>query len=117
VSPSRFLRVVAGNALALSALYLGIGVVVEALRVAAPSAAVMRISYALDALPARVLERLGLLHPLREAYTDGRIGESTVRLVFGGTAVGFVFVLALGIAAITLLVRELVARRRRPVEP
>ena len=117
MSSWRFLRVVAGNALALSALYLGIGVVVEALRVVAPSAAVMRVSYALDALPARVLDRFGLLHPLREAYTDGRVGESTVRLLFGGTAVGFVFVLALGIAAITLLVRELVMRRRRPVEP
>jgi hypothetical protein len=117
VNPRRFLQVVAGNALALSALYLGIGVVVEALRVRAPSAAVMRVSYALDALPARVLERLGLLLPLREAYTDGRIGEATVRLVFGATAVGFVFVLALGLAATTLLVRELVIRRRRPVEP
>jgi hypothetical protein len=117
VRPGRFLRVVAANALALSALYLGIGVVVEALRVVAPSAAVMRVSYALDALPARVLDRLGLLHSLREAYTDGRIGESTVRLVFGATAVGFVFVLALGIAGLSLLVRELVMRRRRPVEP
>jgi hypothetical protein len=31
--------------------------------------------------------------------------------------VGFVFVLALGLAAVTLLVRELMARRRHPVEP
>lgn len=117
MNPRRFLRVVAGNALALSALYLAIGVVVEGLRVQAPSAGVMRVSYALDALPARVLERLGLLLPLREAYTDGRIGESTVRLVFGATAVGFVFVLALGLAAVTLLVRELLTRRRDPVGP
>jgi len=116
VTPRRFLRVVAGNALALSALYLGIGVLVEILRTQAPSALVLRFSYALDALPARVLDRLGLLRPLREAYTDGRIGESAVRLVFGATAVGFVFVLALGLAAITLLVRELLARRRHPVE-
>jgi len=117
VTPRRFLQVVAGNALALSALYLGIGVVVEALRVQVPTAAVMRVSYALDALPARVLERLGLFRPLKEAYTDGRVGESTVRLVFGATAVGFVFVLALALAATTLLVRELLIRRRRPVEP
>jgi hypothetical protein len=40
---------------------------------------------------------------LKEAYTDGRIAESTVRLVFGATAVGFVFVLALGLAGVTLL--------------
>lgn len=117
MNPRRFLQVVAGNALALSALYLAIGVAVEALRVVAPSAGVMRVSYALDALPARVLERLGLLLPLREAYTDGRVGESMVRLVFGTTAVGFVFVLAIGLAAMTLLVRELSRRRRDPVGP
>lgn len=117
MSPKRFLQVVAGNALALAALYLAIGVIVEALRVQWPSSGVLRVSYALDALPARVLERLGLLAPLKEAYTDGRIGESMVRLVFGATAVGFVFVLALGLAAMTLLVREILLRRRRPVEP
>lgn len=117
MSPRRFLQVVAGNALALSALYLAVGVVVEGLRVQSPSSTVLRVSYALDALPARVLERLGLLAPLKEAYTDGRIGESTVRLVFGATAVGFVFVLALGLAGVTLLVRELLLRRRNPVEP
>ncbi len=117
MNPRRFLQVVAGNALSLSAIYLLIGVIVEVLRVQSPSTTVMRVSYALDALPARVLERLGLLGPLKEAYTDGRIGESTVRLVFGATAVGFVFVLALGLAATTLLVRELVIRRHNPVEP
>ena len=117
MNPRRFLQVVAGNALSLSAIYLLIGVIVEVLRVQSPSNTVMRVSYALDALPARVLERLGLLGPLKEAYTDGRIGESMVRLVFGATAVGFVFVLALGLAATTLLVRELVTRRRNPVEP
>jgi len=117
VNPRRFLQVVAGNALALSALYLAIGVVVEALRIQAPSTAVLRVSYALDALPARVLERLGLLGPLKEAYTEGRLSESAVRLMFGATAVGFVFVLALGLAATTLLVRELVLRRRHPAEP
>lgn len=117
MNPKRFIQVVAGNALALSALYLAIGVVVEGLRVQWPSSAVMRVSYALDALPARVLGRLGLLGPLKEAYTDGRIGESMVRLVFGLTAVGFVFVLALGLAAMTLLVRGIVIRRRTPVEP
>jgi hypothetical protein len=117
VTPKHFLRVVTGNALALSALYLAIGVLVEALRVVAPSAAVLRVSYALDALPARLLERLGLLVPLREAYTDGRLTEAVVRLVFGVTAVGFVFVLALALAAVTLLVRELLLRRHRPAEP
>ncbi|HVP59533.1 MAG TPA: hypothetical protein VMT11_03150 [Myxococcaceae bacterium] len=117
MNPRRFLQVVAGNALALSALYLAIGVVVEALRIQAPSTAVLRVSYALDALPARVLERLGLLGPLKEAYTEGRLSESAVRLMFGATAVGFVFVLALGLAATTLLVRELVLRRRHPAEP
>ncbi len=117
MTPRRFLQVVTGNALALSALYLAIGVVVEALRVRSPSGTVLRVSYALDALPARVLDRLGLLGPLKEAYTDGRIGESLVRVVFGTTAIGFVFVLALGLAATALLLRELLLRRRNPVQP
>src|SRR5262249_46728991 len=99
------------------ALYLAIGVVVEGLRVQWPSNAVLRVSYALDALPARVLERLGLLGPLKEASTDGRVGASMGRLVFGVTAGGVGFVLARGLAAMTLLVREMVLRRRRPVEP
>ena len=57
--------------------------------------------------------------PVDGVVVEGRssIDESMVRFVFGVTAVGFVFVLALGLAALTLLVRELVIRRRRPVEP
>ena len=101
MNPKRFLQVVTGIKVAERHIRM----------------AVLRVSYALDALPTRVLERLGLLGPLKEAYTDGRVSESMVRLVFGVTAVGFVFVLSLGLAAMTLLVREIVLRRRRPVEP
>ena len=111
MSPGAFLRRVAGNALALSGLYLAVGLVVELLRTHAPSAGALRVSYALDALPARVLDRLGLLVPIREAYTDGRLSESMVRLVFGATAVGFIFSLALVLAGVTLLVRHWVTRR------
>ena len=103
---------VVGNALALSALYLAIGVAVELLRVHAPSGSVLRLSYALDALPARVLEKLGLLIPLREAYTDGRLSEPMVRLIFGSTAVLFVFLLALLIGSATTLTRQWIVRRR-----
>jgi hypothetical protein len=103
---------VAGNALALSALYLAVGVGVELLRAHAPSGALLRLSYALDSLPARVLERLGLLIPLREAYTDGRVSEPIVRLIFGLTAVLFVFLLAFLIGSCTTLLRHWLARRR-----
>ena len=106
-----FFRRAASNALALSALYLTVGLVVELLRTHAPSAAALRVSYALDALPARVLDRLGLLITIREAYTDGRLSESVVRLIFGATAVGFIFCLALLLAAVTVLVRHWVTRR------
>ena len=116
MTPGVFLRRVAGNALALSGLYLAVGVVVELLRAHAPSAAALRVSYALDSLPARVLDRLGLLVPIREAYTDGRLSESMVRLCFGGTAVGFIFALALLLAGLTLLVRHLVTRRARAAD-
>lgn len=111
LTPRDFLRRVAGNALALSAVYLAVGLVVEILRTHAPSASALRVSYALDALPARVLDRLGLLVPIREAYTDGRLSESMVRLLFGTTAVGFIFSLALFLAGLTLLARLWVTRR------
>lgn len=111
MTPGPLLRRAAGNALALSALYLAVGVVVEILRTHAPSAGALRVSYALDALPARVLGRLGLLVSVREAYTDGRLSESMVRLLFGATAVGFIFSLALLLAGLTLVVRHWVTRR------
>jgi hypothetical protein len=116
VNPGTFLRRVASNALALSALYLAVGLVVELLRAHAPSAGALRVSYALDALPARVLDRLGLLLPIREAYTDGRLSESMVRLLFGATAVGFIFSLALLLAALTLAVRHWLTRRTGPAD-
>ena len=111
MTPGAFFRRAASNALALSGLYLAVGVVVELLRTHAPSAGALRVSYALDALPARVLDRLGLLVPIREAYTDGRLSESMVRLCFGATAVGFIFALALLLAAVTVLVRHWLTRR------
>ena len=104
MNPKRFFQVVTGNALALSALYLAIGVVVEGLRVQFPSTAVLRVSYALDAFPARVLGPAQAPRPAEgglHGRPDRRVhGEA----VFGVTAVGFVFVLALGLAAMTLLV-------------
>jgi len=107
-----FFRMVVGNALALSALYLALGVAVELLRGHAPSTTVLRFSYALDALPARILEKLGLLIPLREAYTDGRLSEPVVRLIFGSTAVLFVFLLALLIGSATTVTRHWISRLR-----
>ena len=84
MNPKRFLQVVAGNALALSALYLAIGVVVEAPPGPVPVHARSSASRTrwMRCRPG-CSDRLGLLGPLKEAYTDGRIGESMVRLVFG----------------------------------
>ncbi|MFY0574062.1 hypothetical protein ACN28S_06615 [Cystobacter fuscus] len=95
--PLPLMRIMSGNAFLLSILYLLVGIGVEAARRLRPSAFVMRLSLSLDSLPARVLEQVGLMEPLREAYFAGRITEAVLRLVFSTTTVGIIFLLAVGV--------------------
>jgi hypothetical protein len=87
-------RLVVGNALTLAVVYLGAGLLVETLRRFYPSRAILTLSFAMDALPAQVLNACGLLDPLRESYLAGRLSEAGLRGIFGGTAVAVIFLLA-----------------------
>jgi hypothetical protein len=95
--PLPLMRIMSGNAFLLSILYLLVGIGVEAARRLRPSSLVMRLSLSLDSLPARVLEQVGLMEPLREAYFAGRITEAMLRLVFSTTTIGIIFLLAVGV--------------------
>jgi hypothetical protein len=103
--PPPLLRVLVGHALLLATGYLAVGLVVEALRRLSPSRTVLLLSFALDALPARVLALFGLLEPLREAYLSGRLGEAQLRGIFGVTAVAVIFFLAAGLGLLTAALR------------
>jgi hypothetical protein len=111
--PPPLLRVLAGHALLLSAGYLAVGLAVETLRRIYPSRTVLTLSFALDALPARVLGLVGLLEPLREAYLSGRLGEAELRAIFGATALAVIFLLATGLGLGTAALRA-GFRRREP---
>ena len=65
-----------------------------------------------EILPARCLDGVGLLAPLRTAYTSGQITELGVRLAFGAATVAVIFALALGVGTALGLVRVAVLKAR-----
>ena len=109
--PLPLMRIMGGNAFLLSVLYLLVGIVVEGARRVWPSIFLQRLSLSLDSLPARALELVGLMHPLREAYFSGQIRESVVRLVFGATTIVIIFLLAVVVGVFMGSLRSLVLRR------
>ncbi len=100
-----------GNAFLLSLLYLVVGLGVELALRLVPSRFLQRLSLSLDSLPARALEVVGAMDPLRTAYFSGRITEFGVRIVFGITTVVVIFMLALVVGTLMGGVRLFVARR------
>jgi hypothetical protein len=105
------LRIMWGNAFLLSLLYLVVGFGVELALRLFPSRFLQRLSLSLDSLPARALEVVGAMEPLRAAYFSGRVTEFGVRIVFGVTTVVVIFMLALVVGTLMGGVRLFVARR------
>lgn len=115
-APSRqglLLRAMASNAFLLSLAYLLLGVALEALRRVLGVAWAARLLLAMDALPARALELVGLLGPLRERYLDGQLAEWQLRAAFAGAALGVIFATALAVGLLMGALLSL-ARRRAP---
>ncbi len=104
-------QIMVGNASLLSVIYLASGAAIEALRRIRPSPGMERASLALDSLPARVLELLGVLARLRGAYLDGRLSELSLRLIFGATVVVVIFAMAVGVGILMWLGRWAWARQ------
>lgn len=105
------LRIMAGNAFVMSLLYLVLGVTVEVLRRVWPTRFILQLSKTLDLLPAGVLQRVGALEPLREAYFSGQLTEPWVRLVFASTTLLFIFSTAAAMALMLGLLRLVMGRR------
>lgn len=109
------LRIMAGNAFLLSAMYLVLGVLVEAGRRFLPAnlfgRLAARLSLSLDALPMRVLDGLGLLEPIRIGYLEGDLPVYAIRVAFGVTTMALIFVLAVGTGMSLALLRKVATRR------
>jgi hypothetical protein len=100
-----------GNAFLLSMLYLLVGLGAEIARRVWPTRFVQRLSLSLDSLPARALELVGWMEPLREAYFAGEVSESMLRLVFGVTTLIIIFLLAVVVGVFMGTLRSLMLRR------
>ncbi len=88
------MRAMIANSMLLSALYLGLGALVEVAR------------RALDALPARAFEYAGLLRYLRQFYAQGRVSEFWLRFVFGIVVVAIIFALGFTVGGLMWLFRR-----------
>lgn len=104
-------RIMFANATLLSVVYLVVGVVVEILRRLYPANWVMRAVLVLDSLPARTLELLGLMQPLRSAYVYGKINEIGLRIIFSATTILIIFLMALIVGVGMWMVRRFLYRR------
>ena len=110
-TPVPLFRIMFGNATLLSLVYLGLGVVFELVRRVHPAAWVMRSVLVLDSLPARTLDLLGWMERLRHAYVYGQISETSLRIIFSGTTIAIIFLMAIVVGAGMWVVRRLVYRR------
>lgn len=107
------LRIMLGNALLLSGIYLALGLVVEGLRRWVPSEGVDRLSLVLDSLAGRVLVETGAMSKLRELYLYNHLSNSSLRLIFELTTVLVIFALALVVGFGMYLVHWWVERLER----
>lgn len=99
------------NAFLLSIIYLVVGITVEALRRVYPTRFIQRLSLSLDSLPARALELVGVMERLRADYMHGQISDYQVRLIFGGTTIVVIFLLAFVVGLLVGSLRGYIERR------
>ena len=110
-APVPLWRVMGANSFLLSVLYLALGTGVELGRRLAPSRPLLRVSLALDALPARAMELVGVLEPLRQAYYAGQVSERGVRMAFILATLVIIHALAFLVGAGMWLLRGRLQRR------
>jgi len=106
------LQIMLGNSFLLSGIYLAAGLCLELVGRIHPTKTVVRLSIALDRLPAGVLDTVGLLDPLREAYLQNQVEALPLRVVFALTTVLLIFALALLVGGGMWLVMQLQRRAR-----
>lgn len=109
--PLPLMRIMSGNAFLLSVLYLLVGIGVEGARRVYPTVFLQKLSLSLDSLPARALELVGLMQPLREAYFALEMRPFGLRLVFGFTTIVIIYLLAVVVGVFMGSLRSLLLRR------
>jgi hypothetical protein len=94
-----FFRISLANSALLSAMYLGVAVVLELVRRAFGWRWADIGLKALEAFPMRMLDIVGLNEPLVHAYLSNEIEPWEMRVALGGTTVVVIVLLALVVGA------------------
>jgi hypothetical protein len=105
------LRIMGSNAFLLSIIYLLVGIAVELARRFYNTRFVQRLSLSLDSLPARALELVGVMDSLRTRYLEGKVADYQVRLIFAGTTIVIIFLLAFVVGMVVGSLRGYMERR------
>ena len=105
------LRLSVHNAALLSALYLAIATGLEGIRRVFNPRWAEKACLAMEAFPARAIDVVGLLDPIKHAYAWGQISELQVRLVFGLATVVVIFLLAVAVGTGMWLFAKLISRK------
>ncbi len=106
------LRISAHNATLLSALYLAIATVLDGIRRIWNPRWVEQPCLAMEAFPARALDLVGLLEPIKKSFAWGSLTEVHVRLIFGLATVVVIFLLALGVGTGMWLFAQVLSRNQ-----
>ena len=104
-------RISVYNATLLSGTYLLIATVLEVIRRLFSVRWAERACLEMEKFPARALEILGILDPLKHAYAWGGITDWEVRIVFGLTTVTLIFLLAMIVGTGMWLFARVVAEK------
>jgi hypothetical protein len=99
-------KLLLSNALSLSAVYLACAVTFEGLRRYSAFRWPEKAVLVMESLPAQALRGVGALNPLRELYVYGQINEVALRLIFGGTTVAVIVLVAVGVGTVMGLIRR-----------
>ena len=99
-------RISVTNATGLSAAYLLLASVLEGVRRAFGFRWAEVAALSMESFPARLLSFVGLYDPLRRAWIEGRLNDTQVRLIYGGTVVLMVFALGMLVGVLMWLLQR-----------
>lgn len=91
MAPRLFFRISFANATLLSVAYLSLGAAIELVRRIFNPRWAESLSLTMESFPARLMELMGLLEPLRAAYGRDELSAFGVRLIYGGVTVTVVY--------------------------
>ncbi len=110
-APVPVFRISFTNASLLAGGYLVVGALVELVRRQWNPRWAEQLSWSMEAFPAGILRVVGLIDPLREAYAQGSLRETHVRLIYAASVVITVYLIGMGVGALMWLMMAIGKRR------